>query len=159
MIATVFGLGLLRPAPGTWASAAAVPAGLAIDRFAGFPGLAVAILLAAGLGFWACGRELAERPGEDPAEVVIDEVAGQWLALAFPSAAFWLSGLGGWMPWPAWIAAFLLFRLLDVWKPSVIGMMDRRGDAPGVMLDDLAAGLVAGVGVLVLAALAHGVRM
>jgi phosphatidylglycerophosphatase A len=157
MITTVFGLGRLRPAPGTWASAAAVPAGLAIDRVAGFPGLAVAVLLAVAVGFWACGRELDGRPGEDPAEIVIDEVAGQWLALAFPSAALWLSGFAGWMPWPAWVAAFLLFRLFDVWKPWVIGRMDRRGDAPGVMLDDLAAGFLAGISVLILAALAHRV--
>jgi phosphatidylglycerophosphatase A len=155
-IATLFGLGRLRPAPGTWAAAFAVLAGLGIDRLAGFPGLLAATLLAGGLGFWACARELADRPGDDPADIVIDEVAGQWIALLFPAFAFWRAGWDGWMPWPAWVAAFLLFRLFDVWKPSVIGWIDRMGDARSVMLDDMAAGLVAGVGVLALAVIAHG---
>jgi phosphatidylglycerophosphatase A len=159
LIATVFGIGWLRPAPGTWGSAAAVLAGLVIDRFLGFPGLAVAALLAVGLGFWACGRELAERPGEDPSEFVIDEVAGQWIALLFPSAAFWMRGFEGWMPYPGWVAAFLLFRLFDVWKPWIIGRIDRMTDVRGVMLDDMVAGVFAGIGVLVAAGLAHGLLM
>jgi phosphatidylglycerophosphatase A len=159
LIATVFGIGLLRPAPGTWGSAAAVLAGLVIDRYLGFPALVVAVLLAVGLGFWACGRELAERPGEDPAEFVIDEVAGQWIALLFPSAAFWWRGFEGWMPYPGWVAAFLLFRLFDVWKPWIIGRIDRMTDVRGVMLDDMVAGIFAGIGVLVAAGIAHGVLM
>lgn len=159
LIATVFGLGLLRPAPGTWGSAAAVLAGLVIDRYLGFPALVLAVLLAVGLGFWACGRELADRPGEDPSEFVIDEVAGQWIALLFPSAAFWWRGFEGWMPYPGWVAAFLLFRLFDVWKPWIIGRIDRMSDVRGVMLDDMVAGIFAGVGVLVAAGIAHGVLM
>ena len=159
LIATVFGIGWMRPAPGTWGSAAAVLAGLVIDRFLGFPGLAVAALLAVGLGFWACGRELAERPGEDPSEFVIDEVAGQWIALLFPSAAFWMRGFEGWMPYPGWVAAFLLFRLFDVWKPWIIGRIDRMADVRGVMLDDMVAGVFAGIGVLAAAGLAHGLLM
>ncbi|HSF63773.1 MAG TPA: phosphatidylglycerophosphatase A [Paracoccaceae bacterium] len=159
LIATVFGIGLLRPAPGTWGSAAAVLAGLVIDRYLGFPALVVAVLLAVGLGFWACGRELAERPGEDPAEFVIDEVAGQWIALLFPSAAFWWRGFEGWMPYPGWVAAFLLFRLFDVWKPWIIGRIDRMTDVRGVMLDDMVAGVFAGIGVMLAAGIAHGVLM
>lgn len=159
LIATVFGIGWLRPAPGTWGSAAAVLAGLVIDRYLGFPALLAAVLLAVGLGFWACGRELAERPGEDPSEFVIDEVAGQWIALLFPSAAFWMSGWEGWMPYPGWLAAFLLFRLFDVWKPWIIGRIDRMEDVRGVMLDDMAAGVFAGLGVLAAAGLAHGLLM
>ena len=159
LIATVFGIGWLRPAPGTWGSAAAVLAGLVIDRYLGFPALLAAVLLAVGLGFWACGRELAERPGEDPSEFVIDEVAGQWIALLFPSAAFWWREFDGWMPYPGWVAAFLLFRLFDIWKPWIIGRIDRMEDVRGVMLDDMAAGVFAGLGVLAAAGLAHGFLM
>jgi phosphatidylglycerophosphatase A len=158
-VVTVLGLGRLRPAPGTWASAAAIPAGLVIDRFLGFPGLAAAALAVVVLGFWAVGRELAERPGEDPSEFVIDEVAGQWIALLFPAAAFWSRGFEGWMPWPAWVAAFLLFRLFDIWKPWIIGRIDRMEDIRGVMLDDMAAGVFAGTGVIVAAGIAHGLLM
>jgi phosphatidylglycerophosphatase A len=61
--------------------------------------------------------------------------------------------------WPGWIAAFALFRLFDIWKPWIIGWADRRGDALGVMLDDVIAGIFAAIGVVVLAGLAHGVFM
>jgi phosphatidylglycerophosphatase A len=157
-VATLGGLGRLRPAPGSWASAAAVLAGLAIDRLAGAPGLLVATAAAAALGFWAVPRVLT--PADpDPEPVVIDELAGQWLALLFPSAAFWAQGWQGWLPWPAPLAAFAFFRLFDVWKPWLIGRADRRGDAAGVMLDDLWAGLFAGLATLAAAALAHGMGL
>lgn len=161
LAATVFGLGYLRPAPGTWASAAAIAAGVAIDRWLGFPALVVATLAVTALGFWACGRELAGRPGADPSEIVIDEVAGQWLALLFPAAAFWNRGLEDWavVAWPGWVAAFLFFRLFDIWKPWLVGRADRRGDPAGVMLDDLWAGVFAGLGVMVAAGLWHGLLM
>ena len=51
---------------------------------------------------------------------------------------------------------FLLFRLFDIWKPWLVGRADRRGDAVGVMLDDLWAGLFAGVVSMILAGLYHG---
>jgi phosphatidylglycerophosphatase A len=156
-VATVFGVGLLRPAPGTWGSAVAVGIGVLIDRFAGFPGLALATLAVTVLGFWACARVCG--PGEDPSEVVIDEVAGQWIALLFPSFAFWTRDFDGWMPYPGWVAAFLLFRLFDIWKPGPVGWADRRGDAAGVMLDDLIAGVFAGIGVVIAAGVAHGLLM
>jgi phosphatidylglycerophosphatase A len=156
LVATVFGLGHLRPAPGTWASALAVGVGLLIHGVGGFPLLALATLAASALGFWACARALADRPDEDPAEFVIDEVAGQWLALCFPSLAFWWVGFDGWlMPYPAWIGAFVLFRLFDIWKPWLVGRADRRGGPSGVMLDDLWAGLFAGLSVIVLGVAAH----
>ncbi|MFV0490517.1 MAG: phosphatidylglycerophosphatase A [Pseudorhodobacter sp.] len=158
MIAIFFGAGLLRPAPGTWGSAVAVGLGLTLYRIGHFPLLAVATALVTALGFWACQRELADRPGEDPSEIVIDEVAGQWLALLFPALGFWFAGLpNDSFPYPGWLAAFVLFRLFDIWKPWLVGKADRRGDAVGVMLDDLWAGFFAGVGTMALAAIAHGI--
>ena len=154
-----FGAGLMRPAPGTWGSAVAVALGLVIDRYLGFPALVMAALAVTGWGFWAVERELAGRPGDDPSEIVIDEVAGQWLALLFPAAAFWHRGLEDWalVAWPGWVAAFGFFRLFDIWKPWLVGRADRRGNAAGVMLDDLWAGLFAGLAILVAAGIAHGV--
>ena len=61
--------------------------------------------------------------------------------------------------WPAWVMPFLLFRLFDIWKPWLVGRADRRGDAAGVMLDDLWAGLFAGLATMVAAGIAHGVFM
>lgn len=154
-----FGLGLLKPAPGTWASAAAVAVGLVIDRYLG--GLTLGFFAAAAsiAGIWACYGELRDRPGLDPSEIVIDEIAGQWIALAFPAIAFWWRGWDDWMPYPGWVAAFVFFRLFDIWKPWYIGKLDKREDWLGVMLDDLAAGLTAGVAVVIAAGVAHGFLM
>jgi phosphatidylglycerophosphatase A len=159
---TTFGyVGLLRPAPGTWGSAVAVALGVGIDHLFGFPALVLATLAVTALGFWACAQALRNRPGEDPSEIVIDEVAGQWLALCFPAAAFWSRGMEDWAitAYPGWLAAFVFFRLFDIWKPWLVGRADRRHDAAGVMLDDLWAGLFAGIAVIVAAGVAHGVLM
>lgn len=159
LIATFFGAGHLRPASGTWASAIALGLGVAIDRYLGFPALVLATATATAAGFWAC-RAIVH-PGEDPSEIVIDEVAGQWLTLLFPAAAFWHRGIENWavVAYPGWVAAFLFFRLFDIWKPWLVGRADRRGDAAGVMLDDLWAGLFAGIAVMISAGIAHGVLM
>lgn len=159
---TTFGfVGLLRPAPGTWGSAAAIALGLMIDHWLGFPALVLATVGVTGLGFWACNAALRDRPGEDPSEIVIDEVAGQWLALLFPAAAFWSRGMEDWWlaAYPGWVAAFFFFRLFDIWKPWLVGRADRRKDAAGVMLDDLWAGVFAGLATIVAAGVAHGVLM
>jgi phosphatidylglycerophosphatase A len=155
LITTFGNVGLLRPAPGTWGSLVALFLGVVILRYAGLPVLILATLAVTGLGFWAVQIELADRPGEDPGEIVIDEVAGQWLCLLFPAIGFWLRDFDGWLPWPAILAAFLFFRLFDVLKPGPIGRADQRGDAAGVMLDDLLAGLIGGVATILAAAAAH----
>lgn len=155
-ITTFFFVGLLRPAPGTWGSLAALVLGVGLDAWLGFPALAVAFVAVTALGFWACEQALKDRPGEDPSEIVIDEVAGQWLALLFPAAAFYFGpGKEGFLPWPAWLGAFLLFRLFDIWKPWLVGRADARHDAAGVMLDDLWAGVFGGICVIVLGVIWH----
>ncbi|SDI05902.1 phosphatidylglycerophosphatase A family protein [Lutimaribacter saemankumensis] len=159
-VSIFFGAGLLRPAPGTWGSAVAVALGLLIHGIGHFPLLAAATLAAIGWGVWACEVELFEKPGQDPSEIVIDEVAGQWVALLFPSFGFWLMGLDSWnFPYPGWLAAFVFFRLFDIWKPWLVGRADRRHDATGVMLDDLWAGVFAGVATMIAAGLSHGLLM
>lgn len=151
---TTFGYsGLLRPAPGTWGSLAALLVGWAIEHWLGFLPLVVATVAVTALGFWSVGLVLRDRPGEDPSEIVIDEVAGLWLAMLFPAAGFWMRDMA--MVWPGPVAAFLFFRLFDIWKPWIVGRADRRGDAAGVMLDDLWAGVFAGICTLVAAAAYH----
>lgn len=160
IICTWFGAGLLRPGPGTWGSAVAVAMGLLLHRIGHFPLLALATGLVILLGFWAVPRYTAGMTDPDRSEIVIDEVAGQWLALMFPSFGFWYMGLGpDSFPWPGWVAAFVFFRLFDIWKPWLVGRADRRHDAPGVMLDDLWAGVFAGIATMIAAGLAHGVLM
>ena len=126
LIATMGGVGLLRPAPGTWGSALVLPLVLL--------GPLACLVLAAGFalaGVWAVGKVLAEDVRADPGWVVIDEGAGQLLVLAaLPATAT------GW----GVVLAFLLFRGFDVYKIGPVGWADRRHGATGVMLDDLVAG-------------------
>lgn len=154
-----FGVGLLRPAPGTWGSAVAILLAWAMYRYAGFPVLLMATVAVTGWGLWAIEVQLRDRPGADPGEIVIDEVAGQWIALLPAAFVFWTRGFEGWLPYPAPLAAFLFFRLFDIWKPWLVGRADRRGDPAGVMLDDLWAGLFAGLATLAAAGIAHGLLM
>lgn len=158
MIATVFGAGFLRPASGTWASAIAVVLAVAAYQ----AGLALLVplgaVVATAAGLWAVPPYLRATGGEDPSEVVIDEVAGQLLALSFTVLPLWWHGVPDLLTgaWPGWLVPFALFRLFDIWKPWIIGRADRRHDAAGVMLDDLLAGLFAGLGSMALAGLYHG---
>jgi len=153
-IATVGGVGLLRPAPGTWGSVAALPLGWAVMQ----AGPVVFTLVCLGLGpvAWWATREATRGGGDhDPSEIVIDEVLGQWIALL---PLVWGAARAG-VPvhalWPGWIAALLLFRLFDIWKPGPVGWADRRSDALGVVLDDAVAGALAAIGVMILAGAAH----
>lgn len=157
MVATVFGIGYLRPAPGTWASAVTVLlAVLAYECLS--PWLVPAGFVAATLlGFWTVPRLLAAGPDKDPSWVVIDEVAGQSLALCFTVVPLARHGVSILDAWPGYVVPFLLFRLFDIWKPWLVGRADRRGDATGLMLDDILAGLFAGLGSVMLAGLYHAV--
>lgn len=156
-IATCFGVGHLRPAPGTWASAVALLVGLGLHRLGHFPALALGTAAVFGVGLWAVAGWTAGMADRDRPEIVVDEIAGQWLALCFPSAGFWLMGLPpDRFPWPGWVAAFVFFRLFDIWKPWLVGRADRRTDAAGVMLDDFWAGLFAGIATMIAAGISHG---
>ena len=75
LISTLFGIGYLRPAPGTWGSAAAVFLGVLIDHVLGFPALLAATVVVIPLGYWATIRTVADQAEKDPSEIVIDEVA------------------------------------------------------------------------------------
>lgn len=156
LIATFFYVGHLRPAPGTWGSLAALPFAWGIHMLGGFPLLFLATFLVFFAGWWATKIETAGKDDHDPSEIVIDEVAGQWIALWPLSYGAWHMGIDITLLYPGWIVAFGGFRLFDIWKPGPIGVADRRGDALGVMLDDVIAGVFAGVLVLAGAGISHG---
>jgi phosphatidylglycerophosphatase A len=128
LVASGFGVGYVpAPAPGTVGAAAATLVGGGL-MLAGPLALPLAACVACLIGLWAIRATVPANA--DPAWVVIDEVAGQWIALlglARPSAF----GL---------LLALAVFRLLDVVKPGPIGWADRQGGALGVMADDLIAG-------------------
>lgn len=155
-IAVLFGIGRLKPAPGTWGSLAALPLAYALHLLGGPVLFLIAIIAVFLLGWWATLEVTRGQEDHDPSEVVIDEVVGQWIALVPLSLGASLSGAQIHALWPGWIAAFILFRLFDIWKPGPVGLADRRKDALGVMLDDVIAGWLAAMCVLVLAVFAHG---
>ena len=157
LIATVGGIGHLRPAPGTWGALAALPLAGLLHWLAGPWLLTLAIVVGFLKGWWATVQETRGKDDHDPSEIVIDEVVGQWIAFLPVSAGAALAGAALTQLWPGWVAAFVLFRLFDIWKPGPVGLADRRGDALGVMLDDVIAGLFAALGVVALAAVAHGI--
>ncbi len=130
-LASGFGVGFAPLMPGTVAAAIALLPAWAIRAEWGATGLAAAGALSFAAGCWASGVAARTIGACDPAAVVIDEIAGQWLTLA----AAPLSATG-------WIAGFALFRLFDICKPWPVGWADRRVTGGfGIMLDDaLAAG-------------------
>jgi len=138
ILSTWFGCGLSPIAPGTAGSAAAI----AIAYFLPIPPYAFALMaiLITPLGIWAAGETAKQIGKEDPGLVVIDEVAGQWLTLAAAAAINWKSLL----------AAFLLFRLFDIFKPFPVNRLEALPGGLGIMADDLAAGLYAALVIFVL---------
>lgn len=155
-IGTVMGVGHIRPAPGTWGSLVALPWAWLLHVIGGLPLLALAIVVGFFKGWWATARMTAGQDDHDPSEIVVDEVVGQWIALLPLSYAAWSMEISILAMWPGWIAAFALFRLFDITKLGPIGWADRMNTPLGVMLDDVIAGIFAALGVLVLAALYHG---
>jgi len=135
VLATWFGAGLLPKAPGTWGSLAALPFAWALHALSGWPGLAIGVVACTVAGIWASNGYLAAFGGEDPAPVVIDEVAGQWLTL-LPAAFLMPAG----PDWIIYATGFALFRLTDIFKPWPASWADRsvKGGL-GIMLDDLLA--------------------
>lgn len=155
LIGTVLGVGYLRPAPGTWGSLVALPWGWLLHEVGGFSLLIAGIVVAFFAGWWATTRMTSGADDHDPSEIVMDEVVGQWIAILPMSIAATFFELNILALWPGWIAAFVLFRFFDIWKPLFIGWIDRRGTPLSVMLDDVFAGVVAALGVMLLAGFAH----
>ncbi len=150
-LATFFGTGFLRPAPGTWGSLAGLLLWLGAahwlhpSRLHLAVGTAIAALIALLLGIPASSIVAREAATDDPSFVVLDEVAGQWVALIGVALIAATPRL-----W-ACVAAFLLFRIFDILKPSPARQFDRMHSGFGIMMDDIAAGVYA----LVILALAR----
>ena len=119
-------------APGTVGTLAALPIAMALPVLALWAQVAVvgAALL---LGVWVYGRTQRWLSVPDHPGIVWDECVGLWVAcLALPAG------------WAWWLAALLLFRWFDIWKPGPIGWLDRRLKGGwGIMLDDVAADVLA----------------
>lgn len=136
LIATFFGIGRLRPGPGTWASAVTVVLWAALAHTLG-PSLRTPVAIALAVLVTLIGIPAATRVArgshmKDPQFVVVDEVAGQLVALiAVPFA------------WKSFLAGFILFRAFDIVKPPPVRQFEAIPEGAGIMLDDIAAGLYA----------------
>jgi phosphatidylglycerophosphatase A len=137
-IATFFGAGFGKPGPGTWGSVAAFLL-WAAEIFLRHPsahttlvGLLVWIAIAIALGVPAATIVARQSGRKDPHFVVIDEVAGVWIALLF-CPPDWLHGF----------IALILFRLFDITKPFPVRQLEQLPEGWGIVFDDVAAGLYA----------------
>src|ERR1039457_3059225 len=136
LVATFFGIGRLRPGPGTWGSLATVLLWAALAH-AIAPSLRTPVAIALAVLVTLIGIPAATRVArgsgvKDPQFVVIDEVAGQLVALiAVPLA------------WKSFLAGFILFRVFDILKPYPIRRLERLPEGTGIVVDDLGAGLYA----------------
>jgi len=138
LTATFFGAGYLRPGPGSWGSAFTVLLWWLIARFL-LPGYSFLPYVCAGLALLAVAvgipaATLVSRASakKDPQFVVIDETAGQLIALIAAPIA-----------WKSFLAAFIIFRAFDITKPPPIRLLERLPEGTGIVVDDVGAGLYA----------------
>jgi phosphatidylglycerophosphatase A len=139
LLATWFGAGKLPIMPGTWGSLAALPLWWLLQHL-GPLGYVLALIFLGAAGIWLSGRAESCLGQADAPVIVIDEVVGQLIALA-PCPGNWFAvGLG-----------VVLFRLFDIFKPFPIGAINSHlGGGLGIVLDDVVAGLYAGLALLLL---------
>jgi phosphatidylglycerophosphatase A len=140
LTATFFGIGRIRRGPGTWASAVTVLLWAALASALSIPARAPAATglacLAIAVGIPAATLISRGSGIKDPQFVVIDEVAGQLIALiAVP------------LSWKLFLAAFILFRAFDILKPPPVRQLETLPEGAGIVLDDVAAGVYALIGV------------
>jgi phosphatidylglycerophosphatase A len=135
ILATWFGCGYWPVAPGTLASLGALLVAYLIEHYlrwqpVSFGYLAMAFLVP---GIWAAHLAAAESGQKDPRLVVIDEVIGQWATLSGATV----------LNWKSWLAALVLFRLFDIWKPPPVRQLESLPGGAGIVADDVMAGLYA----------------
>jgi phosphatidylglycerophosphatase A len=138
-IATLGGLGRLKPAPGTLASLVSAIAAYGCAALGGRALVLFLGIVAMAAGGWAAEHYARERGVADPSECVIDEVAGQFIACAFAPRTI----LG-------FTLAFLLFRALDIFKPWPIYLAERLPGGLGIVADDVVAGVLSAALILLL---------
>lgn len=141
LIATWFGCGYAPVAPGTAGSLAAIVIAIALNAGLGwqpywFGILAIALLWP---GIWSADVVARHAGKKDPGLVVVDEVIGQWVTLAGASR----------LNWKSWLAAFVLFRLFDIWKPVPVRQLERLPGGTGIVADDVMAGVYGAIAIFI----------
>ena len=132
LLATWFGCGYAPVAPGTAGSLAGLAIAILLHEAAGFGQWQFALLATIGFApaVWSATQVARGLKVEDPGIVVIDEVLGQWVTLAGAHP----------LNWKSYAAAFVLFRLFDIWKPPPVRQLERLPEGLGIVADDIMAG-------------------
>lgn len=144
LVATGLGTGLLPKAPGTLGSLLAVLLGEGLSQVVGLVGVVGLAAVSTVAGVPVSGRVAALRGRKDPGEIVVDEIAGQAIALAGLHAML-PAGAPDPLRWGLVALAFLLFRVFDILKPGPVDRVQSLPGGWGVMADDLLAGALAGI--------------
>lgn len=142
---TLFGVGTLKPGPGTWGSTATVLLWVAIAHYTPVPyrlplNIALAVVAVA-IGIPAATQVARALGKKDPQVVVIDEVAGQLITL-----------IGAPLHWKALLAGLILFRVFDMTKPPPVRNLENLPEGTGIVMDDVAAGVF---GLIIMQLLLH----
>ena len=134
LVGTFFGVGTLRPGPGTWGSTTTVLAWSLIAHYLQpsyrLPVIIVLAVAAVAIGIPAATQVARASGRKDPQHVVIDEVAGQLITL-----------IGVPLHWKAMLAGLILFRVFDMWKPVPVRNLEKLPEGTGIVMDDVAAGV------------------
>ena len=151
LISTFFYTGFLRPAPGTWGSVAGMILAFILLNTIDLFTFCLILLFTTLAGFWATKHYIQHNSEKsDPSEVVIDEVIGQWIAVLPIGFTLKVTEFSNKELWLVWLWAFVSFRFFDIIKLGLVGWADNLGGALGVLLDDILAGIAAGLTVIVL---------
>lgn len=133
-LATFFGAGNFPKGPGTAGTVAAIPFAYLINFLGPFFSMGISIALFP-IAVMAADTYEKEHGGHDHKQIVIDEVLGFFITMT-------------WLPltWQSYVIGFLLFRVLDIFKPFPIGYLDQKVPGGlGVVVDDVAAGIIANI--------------
>ena len=151
LISTFFYTGFLRPAPGTWGSVAGMILAFILLNTIDLFTFCLILLFTTLVGFWATKHYIQHNSEKsDPSEVVIDEVIGQWIAVLPIGFTLKVTEFSNKELWLVWLWAFVSFRFFDIIKLGLVGWADNLSGALGVLLDDILAGIAAGLTVTVL---------
>ena len=141
----------MRPAPGTWGSVAGMILAFILLNTIDLFTFCLILLFTTLVGFWATKHYIQHNSEKsDPSEVVIDEVIGQWIAVLPIGFTLKVNEFSNKELWLVWLWAFVSFRFFDIIKLGLVGWADNLGGALGVLLDDILAGIAAGLTVIVL---------
>jgi phosphatidylglycerophosphatase A len=132
LLSSFFGCGYFPKAPGTAGSLGGIAVAVLLAYFGlGRGSLLILLLVLLAPSIWSATATARVLNRKDPGQVVIDEVLGQWVTLL--GAAVW--------SWKSFLAAFILFRLFDIWKPQPVRAAESLPEGTGIVMDDLIAGV------------------